>query len=206
MVRPRTLGPAPAIRSRSVRPRPRAGRPSGPGAKAIRNPTGCPAGPRASVSYRDPRKVSRCGLLVPSFRWAAPGSGAERSGTPPVARPSRWVEPHVSLQLPVSPCCGPLVPQLRAGRSWLWRGAIRNPTGCPVESASRAARQPSVPAPSRSVSAAPSQAASAPKRQLIAPPQPRPAQVLSGRRTLIRALGASGGTRQRRPSAVVSAR
>jgi hypothetical protein len=169
-------------------------------------PSGCPAGPRASVSYRDPRKVSRCGLLVPSFRWAAPGSGAERSGTPPVARPSRWVEPHVSLQLPVSPCCGPLVPQLRAGRSWLWRGAIRNPTGCPVESASRAARQPSVPAPSRSVSAAPSQAASAPKRQLIAPPQPRPAQVLSGRRTLIRALGASGGTRQRRPSAVVSAR
>ena len=169
-------------------------------------PSGCPAGPRASVSYRDPRKVSRCGLLVPSFRWAAPGSGAERSGTPPVARPSRWVEPHVSLQLPVSPCCGPLVPQLRAGRSWLWRGAIRNPTGCPVESASRAARQPSVPAPSRSVSAAPSPAASAPKRQLIAPPQPRPAQVLSGRRTLIRALGASGGTRQRRPSAVVSAR
>jgi len=169
-------------------------------------PSGCPAGPRASVSYRDPRKVSRCGLLVPSFKWAAPGSGAERSGTPPVARPSRWVEPHVSLQLPVSPCCGPLVPQLRAGRSWLWRGAIRNPTGCPVESASRAARQPSVPAPSRSVSAAPSQAASAPKRQLIAPPQPRPAQVLSGRRTLIRALGASGGTRQRRPSAVVSAR
>ena len=169
-------------------------------------PSGCPAGPRASVSYRDPRKVSRCGLLVPSFRWAAPGSGAERSGTPPVARPSRWVEPHVSLQLPVSPCCGPLVPQLRAGRSWLWRGAIRNPTGCPVESASRAARQPSVPAPSRSVSGAPSQAASAPKRQLIAPPQPRPAQVLSGRRTLIRALGASGGTRQRRPSAVVSAR
>ena len=169
-------------------------------------PSGCPAGPRASVSYRDPRKVSRCGLLVPSFRWAAPGSGAERSGTPPVARPSRWVEPHVSLQLPVSPCCGPLVPQLRAGRSWLWRGAIRNPTGCPVESASRAARQPSVPAPSRSVSAAPSPAASAPKRQLVTPPQPRPAQVLSGRRTLIRALGASGGTRQRRPSAVVSAR
>ena len=38
MVRPRTLGPAPAIRSRSVRPRPRAGRPSGSGAKAIRNP------------------------------------------------------------------------------------------------------------------------------------------------------------------------
>jgi hypothetical protein len=124
----------------------------------------------------------------------------------PTDPPSRWVEPHVSLQLPVSPCCGPLVPQLRAGRSWLWRGAIRNPTGCPVESASRAARQPSVPAPSRSVSAAPSPAASAPKRQLIAPPQPRPAQVLSGRRTLIRALGASGGTRQRRPSAVVSAR
>jgi hypothetical protein len=53
---------------------------------------------------------------------------------------------------------------------------------------------------------APPIAASAPKRQLIAPPQPRPAQVLSGCRTLIRALGASGGTRQRRPSAVVSAR
>ena len=172
-------------------------------------PSGCPAGPRASVSYRDPRKVSRCGLLVPSFRWAAPGSGAERSGTPPVARPSRWVEPHVSLQLPVSPCCGPLVPQLRAGRSWLWRGAIRNP---PVARSSRrveprvSLQSLTVPAPSRSVSAAPSQAASAPKRQLITPPQPRPAQVLSGRRTLIRALGASGGTRQRRPSAVVSAR
>ena len=30
------------------------------------------------------------------------------------------------------------------GRSWLWRGAIRNPTGCPAESVGRAARQPSV--------------------------------------------------------------
>ena len=82
LVRPRTLGSAPAIRSRSVRPRPRAGRSSGPGAKAIRNPTGCPAGPRASVSYRGPRRASRCRLLVPSFKWAAPGSGAKAIRNP----------------------------------------------------------------------------------------------------------------------------
>jgi hypothetical protein len=138
LVRPRTLGSAPAIRSRSVRPRPRAGRPSGPGAKAIRNPTGRPAGPRASVSYLGPRRASRCGLLVPGFKWAAPGSGAVRSGTPPVARSSLWVEPHVSPQSPVTSCCGLLVPnsELAAPGS----GAVRSGTP-PVARSSRRVEQ-----------------------------------------------------------------
>ena len=146
MVRPRTLGPAPAIRSRSVRPRPRAGRPSGSGAKAIRNPpvaqpgrghpsrTGIRArslaadcsspalgGPLLALARSDPephRLPGRVGgssrtsafsyqsrpaadRSSPSSERDAPGSGAVRSGTPPVARSSRRVEPHVSLQSPV---------------------------------------------------------------------------------------------------------
>jgi len=145
MVRPRTLGPAPAIRSRSVRPRPRAGRPSGSGAKAIRNPpvaqpgrghpsrTGIRArslaadcsspalgGPLLALARSDPephRLPGRVGgssrtsafsyqsrpaadRSSPSSERDAPGSGAVRSGTPPVARSSRRVEPRVSLQSP----------------------------------------------------------------------------------------------------------
>jgi hypothetical protein len=173
-------------------PRPRAplfgGPRPAPGATAIRNPTGCPAGSWFGPARWAPRQLSgrgqldrgpervappapaqrrsgtptvaqpgrghpsrtgaRAGPLAadcssPALGGAAPGSGAGRSGTPPVARSSRWVEPHVSPQSPVAPAADCSSPAPSGPLLSLARGDPE-PPGCPVESVGRAARQPSV--------------------------------------------------------------
>jgi hypothetical protein len=123
------------------------GSPLRPRCKGDPEPSSCPAGPRASVSYRGPRKASRCGLLVPSFKWAAPGPGAVRSGTTPVSRSSRWVEPHVSLQSPVTPCCGLLVPSSKWAAPG--SGAVRSGTPLVARSSRRVEPRVSLQSPHR---------------------------------------------------------
>jgi hypothetical protein len=91
-----TLHSPPATPVRPHPPRPRAPLPGGPrpapGATAIRNPTGCPAGSWFGRARWAPRQLSGRGHWQSDRgpeRVAPPALAQRRSGTPPVAQPGR---------------------------------------------------------------------------------------------------------------------